>query len=94
MYFKIKLNATILSVTDHPLFPRKSWEKEVQTLTYQGSHSQLLLLKSLSKVTDRLNSTHSGSEQLSQMCGLTRHLQMKWQLSKSSEETIIQFFMD
>ena len=52
MYFEIKLNATILSVTNHPLFPRKSWETQVQTLTYQGSHSQLLLLKSLSKVTD------------------------------------------
>lgn len=37
---------------------------------------------------------HTQDQKLSQMYGLTRHLQMKWQLSKSSEEKIIQCFMD
>ena len=68
-------------------------EGSADTLNDHVSHIQLLLLKLVFKVTNWLSSTQD-QEQLSQMCGLTCHLQMKRQLSKSSEEKVTQVFMD
>ena len=97
MYLEIRVNATTLSVANHSVFPRKTWEKEVQSPFYLLTKYLIFgysFLSQFSKpLTDSIERT-SDQEQLSQMCGLACHLKMEWQLSKFSEERIRQFFMD